>query len=86
MASPTASRYATVIRFGGEVERVLRKLPTQGPLFPYLTTVRASDRATEFKQRCNGLGISGVTFRHVWVFAQYGTNSILFLRTGVELP
>jgi len=58
-----------VIRFGGDVERVLRKLPTQGPLFPYFTTVRASDRATEFKQRCNGLGISGVTlhsYRYAW--------------------
>jgi integrase len=58
-----------VIRFGGKVERVLRKLPTQGPLFPYLKTVRASDRATEFKQRCNGLGISGVTlhsYRYAW--------------------
>jgi len=40
-----------------------------GPLFPYLCTVRAGDRATEFKQRCDGLGISGVSlhsYRYAW--------------------
>jgi hypothetical protein len=34
---------------------ILRDLPGSGPLFPYLRTVRANDRATEFKQRCHGL-------------------------------
>ena len=36
---------------------------------PYLRTVRAGDRATEFKQRCNGLDIKGVTlhsYRYAW--------------------
>jgi integrase len=31
--------------------------------------VRAGDRATEFKQRCDGLGISGVSlhsYRYAW--------------------
>ena len=40
-----------------------------GPLFPYLRTVRSGDRATEFKQRCNGLGIKGVSlhsYRYAW--------------------
>jgi integrase len=49
------------IRFGPECEAVLRNLPTTGALFPYLSSVRASDRATEFKQRGEGLGIKGVT-------------------------
>jgi integrase len=49
------------IRFGKEVEEILATLPQVGPLFPYLQTVRAGDRATEFKQRCVGLGIQGVT-------------------------
>jgi integrase len=40
------------IRFGKEVEEILATLPQAGPLFPYLQTVRAGDRATEFKQRC----------------------------------
>ncbi len=41
--------------------QVLGSLPSEGPLFPYLRTVRAGDRATEFKQRCQGLNIKGVT-------------------------
>ncbi len=55
--------------FGAETERALRALPQSGPLFPYLKTVRASDRATEFKQRCEGLGITGATlhsYRYAW--------------------
>ena len=34
-----------------------------------LSSVRESDRATEFKQRCEGLGIDGVTlhsYRYAW--------------------
>jgi integrase len=57
------------IRFGAEVEKILAKLPKAGRLFPYLQRVRESDRATEFRQRCNGLGISGVTlhsYRYSW--------------------
>jgi integrase len=45
------------------------RLPGNGPLFPYLRTVRAGDRATEFKQRCDGLGIKGVSlhsYRYAW--------------------
>jgi integrase len=40
-----------------------------GALFPYLQTVRAGDRATEFKQRCVGLNIQGVSlhsYRYAW--------------------
>ncbi len=57
------------IRFGKEVERLLSDLPSTGPLFPYLRSVRAGDRATEFKQRCRGLGIEGVSlhsYRYAW--------------------
>jgi integrase len=57
------------IRFGKEVEEILSTLPKSGPLFPYLATVRAGDRATEFKQRCVGLGIQGVSlhsYRYAW--------------------
>ena len=58
-----------IMRFEDEVAGILRSLSSSGPLFPYLRTVRASDRATEFKQRCNGLGIKGVTlhsYRYAW--------------------
>ena len=50
-----------MIHFGPAIEGVLRRLPLAGPLFPSLQTVRSGDRATEFKQRCVGLGIKGVT-------------------------
>jgi integrase len=58
-----------LLHFGAQVEEILRRLPSAGPLFPYLRSVRAGDRATEFKQRCAGLGIEGVTlhsYRYAW--------------------
>jgi integrase len=58
-----------IMRFDAEVAVILRSLPGSGPLFPYLRTVRSGDRATEFKQRCDGLGIKGVTlhsYRYAW--------------------
>ena len=58
-----------MIHFGEEIEAVLRRLPDTGPLFPYLQSVRCGDRATEFKQRCRGLGIKGVSlhsYRYAW--------------------
>ncbi len=60
---------ASRICFDEAVAAILRGLPSTGPLFPYLRGVRASDRATEFKQRCQGLGIQGVTlhsYRYSW--------------------
>jgi integrase len=58
-----------IIHFGEAAAKVLRTLPASGSLFPYLMTVRAGDRATEFKQRCQGLGIKGVSlhsYRYSW--------------------
>jgi integrase len=58
-----------MIHFGPDIEAILRRLPMTGPLFPYLQTVRCGDRATEFKQRCAGLGITGVSlhsYRYAW--------------------
>jgi len=57
------------IRFGDEVATILKTLPQNGPLFPYLRTVRPADRATEFRQRCAGLGIKAITlhsYRYAW--------------------
>jgi len=59
----------SLIRFGAEIEVILKRRPAVGPLFPYLRTVRAGDRATEFRQRCVGLEISGVSlhsYRYAW--------------------
>jgi integrase len=58
-----------VMRFDDEVAEILRDLPGTGPLFPYLRSVRAGDRSTEFHQRCVGLGIKGVSlhsYRYAW--------------------
>jgi integrase len=57
------------LHFGDEVERILQDLPSSGWLFPHLSRVRACDRATEFKQRCRGLGVEGVSlhsYRYAW--------------------
>jgi integrase len=58
-----------LIRFGEEVAAVLRLLPQSGPLFPRLREVQSKDRANEFRQRCHGLGIKGVSlhsYRYAW--------------------
>ncbi|HOC57870.1 MAG TPA: hypothetical protein PKI20_19785 [Verrucomicrobiota bacterium] len=71
-----------LIRFGDEVAALLRRRPQSGPLFPYLRTVRAGDRATEFRQRCAGLEISGVTlhsYRYSWAYLilEYSVESAI---------
>ncbi len=59
----------SLIRFGPQAAEILKSLPHTGPLFPYLRRIRAADRATEFKQRCDGLAISGISlhsYRYAW--------------------
>ncbi|MGA2544493.1 MAG: tyrosine-type recombinase/integrase [Verrucomicrobiota bacterium] len=56
-------------RFGPKTAAVLARRPKSGPLFPYLITIREKYRATEFKQRCQGLDIEGITlhsYRYSW--------------------
>ena len=58
-----------LIHLGTEALNLFKDLPSEGPLFPYLSRVRAGDRATEFGQRCRQLGIAGVTlhsYRYAW--------------------
>jgi integrase len=58
-----------VVHLGREALNLLKDLPSQGPLFPYLSRVRSGDRASEFKQRCRALGIEGVSlhsYRYAW--------------------
>ncbi|MDD2709220.1 MAG: tyrosine-type recombinase/integrase [Verrucomicrobiae bacterium] len=57
------------IRVGQKLEAILRQLPSEGPLFPYLRRVDCKHRATEFHQRCEGLGIHGISlhsYRYAW--------------------
>ena len=58
-----------LVHLGGEALNLFKDLPGEGPLFPYLASVRANDRATEFKSRFRQLGIEGVTlhsYRYAW--------------------
>jgi len=58
-----------LVHLGQEALNVFKDLPSEGMLFPYLASVRAGDRATEFGQRCRRLGIFGVTlhsYRYAW--------------------
>ena len=50
-----------MVHVGSDALNLLKDLPSEGPLFPYLSGVRAGDRATEFKQRCQQLQIQGAT-------------------------
>lgn len=64
------------MRIGAKAWEVILRRPQVGALFPYLINVREADRATEFKQRCIGLGIKGVTlhsYRYAW--AERSANS-----------
>ena len=58
-----------LVHLGGEALNLFKDLPAEGVLFPYLSRVRAGDRATEFASRCRQLGIQGVTlhsYRYAW--------------------
>jgi integrase len=58
-----------LVHLGAEALNLFKDLPAEGMLFPYLSRVRANDRATEFRSRCRQLAISGVTlhsYRYAW--------------------
>jgi integrase len=51
------------------LERVLNQLPTTGPLFPKLSPLGESDRASRFRRRCHKAGVLGLTlhsYRYAW--------------------
>jgi len=57
------------VHLGTKALNLFKDLPAEGMLFPYLSRVRAGDRATEFGQRCRRLGIARVTlhsYRYAW--------------------
>ncbi|WP_404420485.1 tyrosine-type recombinase/integrase [Nibricoccus sp. IMCC34717] len=57
------------VKFGQKVAAILMSLPRFGDLFPNLRRVKSEHRATEFRQRCHGLGIFGITlhsYRYAW--------------------
>ena len=57
------------LHFGPAVSAILQDLPGTGPLFPYIATMSAGDRSTQFRKRCHRLNITGVTlhsYRYAW--------------------
>ena len=59
----------SIIRFGDELEAILRALPQTGPLFPRPHKLREAHRATEFARVCRRLNIKGITlhsYRYAW--------------------
>jgi integrase len=57
------------LEIGPRLKGILKKLPSQGPLFPNIARMHAKDRAGEFRRRCRLLGIEGVTlhsYRYAW--------------------
>jgi integrase len=65
------------IRFGKEVGAILATLPKTGPLFPNLQNVQPGHRAKEFRKRCIGLGVHGVTlhsYRYAWAERALGVG------------
>ena len=63
------TKVPVIVHLGGEALNLFTDLASEGPLFPYISRVRAGDRATEFRSRCRQLGITGVTlhsYRYAW--------------------
>ena len=59
----------SIIRFGGELEAILKTLPEVGSLFPKLKPMREAHRATAFARACRRLKIKGITphsYRYAW--------------------
>ena len=57
------------LHFGAAAAAILQDLPGSGPLFPYIATMSAGDRSTQFRKRCDRLQIAGVTlhsYRYAW--------------------
>lgn len=58
-----------LIRFGGEVAKLLRSRPTTGQLFPLIVLWSESSRASAFSPRCRLAGVSVVSlhcYRYAW--------------------
>lgn len=57
------------LRLGARLREILQRLPATGPLFPRLAGMHEKHRAKEFRRRCLGLKISGVSlhsYRYAW--------------------
>ena len=58
-----------MLAIGARLESLLRKLPSEGPLFPKISILKDKDRAAEFRRRCRILKIDGISlhsYRYAW--------------------
>lgn len=58
-----------LLEIGSRMETILRRLPTEGPLFPKISALKDKDRAAEFRRRCRILKINGISlhsYRYAW--------------------
>ncbi len=58
-----------VLQIGSRLEALLRRLPSDGPLFPTISKISDVWRSAEFHRRCRLLKIEGVTlhsYRYAW--------------------
>ena len=58
-----------VLEIGTRLESLLRKLPSEGTLFPKVSALKDKDRAAEFRRRCRLLKIEGISlhsYRYAW--------------------
>jgi integrase len=57
------------LHFGPELESLISDLPGEGLLFPRISQMKESDRASLFSRRCRLVGVSGVSlhcYRYAW--------------------
>ena len=73
-----------IMRFAEDVAEILRDLPGSGPLFPYLRTVRANDRAIAAQQLLHGCAAAGFN-RHAQTGISLGLLTELFPALGTVL-
>jgi integrase len=65
------------LSIGVNLEAVLRKLPTAGPLFPNWGRTKDKDRSAEFSRRCRLLKIEGISlhsYRYAWAERAFTTG------------
>jgi integrase len=58
-----------MLEIGARLEALLRKLPSEGPLFSKISALKDKDRSAEFRRRCRILKIDGVSlhsYRYAW--------------------
>ena len=65
------------LEIGKSLKALLKQLPKEGLLFPYMANLSANDRAAEFSRRCRVVGIKGISlhsYRYAWAERAYSAG------------